>query len=90
MKDKNALLWFDDNPGRSIEDKIGQAAHRYRMKHSVQPNVCYVHPSVLSDNSKVKKVGDVRVAALPTVLVHHFWIGIEGPRKVEAVQGRLP
>lgn len=79
---KEGLLWYDDNPGRNLADKISQAARRYRQKYGVEPNLCYVHPSALSDNSdnKVKKVGEVRVASRPTVLVHHLWIGVEGER----------
>lgn len=86
------LLWFDDNPGRDLTDKISQAAQRYRQKYGAEPDVCYVHPSALSDNDngKVKKVGDVRIAPWPTVLVHYLWIGVEEKRdSVKAVQGRL-
>jgi len=75
----SGLVWYSDDPGKSLADKIGQAAKRYRKKHGEQPDVCYVHPSSLSDNdnAKVKTVGNVRVSSLPTVLVHHFWIGVE-------------
>lgn len=87
------LLWFCDDPSKSLTDKITQAARRHRKKYGVQPDVCYVHPSALSGNSdsKVKKVGEVRVVARASVLVHHFWIGVEERRKrrVKAVQGRL-
>lgn len=83
FKNDTGLLWFDASPGRDLADKIGQAARRYRQKYGVEPNLCYVHPSALSDGDKVKKVGEVRVSSRPTVLVHHFWIG------VEAVQEKL-
>jgi hypothetical protein len=84
---KEGLLWYCDNPGRDLADKIGQAAQRHEKKYGVPANMCYVHPSALSDGPR--KVGNMRVAALHTVLVHHFFIGVEGPRKVEAVQERL-
>jgi len=74
---KWGLLWHDDSPDRDLTDKVGQAARRYRKKYGAAPDVCYVHPSALSDNGQVKKVGEVRVEARPTVLVHHFWVGQE-------------
>ncbi len=86
---KKGLLYYDDNPGRDLAEKVGQAAARYRRKYGAAPDVCYVHPSALSDN-KVKNVGGVRVASRSTVLVHHFWVGVEEKRRqVDAVQGRL-
>lgn len=80
---QTGLLWYSDHPGKSLADKIGQAARRYRQKHGTSPDVCYVHPSALSGNNKLKKVGDVHVSSSPTVLVHHFWIGEEN-KKVPA------
>jgi len=82
---KVGLLWYDDNPGRDLAEKVGRAARRYRQKFGTSPDVCYVHPSALNDNAstklsasgRVRKVGEVRVAPLPTVLQHHFWLGQE-------------
>jgi len=70
------LLWYDDSPGRDLSEKIGQAARRYKQKCGAPPNVCYVHPSALV-GSNVKVVGEVRVLSRRTVLLHHFWIGVE-------------
>lgn len=75
------LLWYDDNPGRNLADKVGQAARRYQQKFGAPPNVCYVHPSALDGNGKARKFGNVRVAPLPSVLRHHFWIGREEQRR---------
>jgi hypothetical protein len=72
---KEGLLWYDDNPGRDLADKIGQAACRYKQKFGASPDVCFVHPSVLDDDGKVDKVGAVRVSSRSTVLRHHFWVG---------------
>lgn len=84
FKNDTGLLWFDPSPIRDLTDKIGQAARRHRQKYGVEPNLCYVHPSALSDNEKpIRRVGDVKVSGRSTVLVHHFWIGID------KMQGRL-
>jgi len=77
---KEGLLWYDDS-GRDLADKVGQAARRYRKKFGAPPDACYVHPSALKGNGKVKDVGGVRVMALPSVLRHHFWLGREGKRR---------
>ena len=71
------MLWYDDDPKRALPEKVSRAAKRYRQKYGSAPNVCYVHPLVLENNGEVKKVGQVRVASLPSVLRHHFWLGQE-------------
>ena len=79
---REALLWYDGNPGRDLAEKIGPAARRYRQKFGISPNICYVHRSMLQppdseDNGKMEKVGGVRVLSLPTVLRNHLWLGRE-------------
>jgi len=75
---KVGLLWFDDDPARDLAQKVGRAARHYRQKFGRRPNVCYVHPSLLNGGSR--RVGGVKVAPLPSVLRHHFWIGEEDGR----------
>ncbi|HLF27197.1 MAG TPA: hypothetical protein VJG32_12750 [Anaerolineae bacterium] len=41
---REGLLWFDDDPRRRIDEKVQQAAARYRQKFGVTPDVCYVNP----------------------------------------------
>ncbi|MDY6875127.1 MAG: hypothetical protein SWK90_02835 [Chloroflexota bacterium] len=79
---KVGLLWYDDNPGRDLAEKIGRAARRYRQKFGTSPNICYVHRSVQASqgevgNGNVRKLGGVRISPSPTVLRHHFWLGRE-------------
>jgi hypothetical protein len=72
---REGLLWFDNDPHRDLSQKVGRAAQHYRRKFGRQPNVCYVHPSLL--NGGPRKVDGVQVAGLPSVLKHHFWVGEE-------------
>jgi hypothetical protein len=85
---KVGLLWYDDDPGRDLAEKIGRAAQRYRRKFGAPPNVCYVHPSAISSltsnggngeaaSTSPRQVGGLHVASLPSVLQHHFWLGQE-------------
>jgi hypothetical protein len=71
------LLWFDNDPRRDLKEKITRAAKHYRKKHGIPPNVCHVHKSALSDNGKTTKIGQIRVEASPTALLHHLWLGQE-------------
>lgn len=73
---KAGLLWFDDSD-RVLAEKVVQAARRHREKYGDHANMCYVHPAALGGEGP-QTVGRIRVAALPNVLRHHFWIGQEG------------
>ena len=83
---REGLLWYDDNPGRDLAEKIAPAVRRYRRKFGTAPNVCYVHASTLAaasepgGNGHEREVGGVLVASLPSVLRHHFWLGREEKR----------
>ncbi|MBN1401426.1 MAG: hypothetical protein JXA74_11355 [Anaerolineae bacterium] len=68
------MLWFDDSSGRSLAHKVEQAAHYYQTKYGAPPNVCYVHPSCLSDESP--SLETIKILASGYVLPHHFWIGV--------------
>lgn len=72
---KEGLLWYDDDPERALAEKIARAAQHYRQKFGAAPDTCYVHPSALS--GKTQQVGKLRIAALPSVLRYHFWLGRE-------------
>ena len=71
---KTGLLWYDDNPHRTLQKKIARAAARHTQKYGHVPNVCYIHPS---HGNGLNKVGPVQVKTLHTVLPYHFWIGQE-------------
>lgn len=71
------LLWYDGDPRTDLLDKVAAAARRHRKKYGTEPDLCYVHPSVLSNTTKIRLVGGVRVASKHNVLVNHFWIGVD-------------
>jgi len=76
------LLWFDDTPGRTLEEKISQAATRYQIKYGHPATMCFVHPSMLGD---VVNVGRIQVNGLRTVLPHHLWLGVGTEGKAKTV-----
>ncbi|RMF41854.1 MAG: hypothetical protein D6755_12175 [Anaerolineae bacterium] len=69
------MLWFDNTPGRSLKEKIEQAAAYYQKKYGEHPNLCFVHPSMMNDENS--SPGGMEVRTAPTVLPHHFWMGVE-------------
>jgi len=78
------LLWYDSDPKRALEDKIGPAVERYREKYGRWPNTCYVHPQIVGDQAGQESglacrlhrpEAVIRVVSAPNVLLHHFWLG---------------
>jgi len=55
------LLWYDDDPQRTLEAKIGRAADRYREKYGRLPDTCYVHPQAMA--AQVPLGGEIDGAA---------------------------
>jgi hypothetical protein len=76
---KIGLLWFDDDSERVIEEKVEQAARRYREKFGHAANTCYVNPISLQGNGDLGDeflCGSVKVILAPKILPHHFWLGV--------------
>ena len=84
------LLWYDDDPRRGLEDKLGRAAQRYREKYGRWPNTCFVHPNALVDHlgqdlrvacSGRQRRSKIRVVSAPNILLHHYWLGESSDHK---------
>lgn len=72
---KEGLLWYDDDPGRDLAEKVARAVLRYQQKFGAMPTVCYVHPSAVNGGGQVAEIAGVHVEPLLSVLRHHFWVG---------------
>ena len=79
------MLWFDNDSKTELNAKVTRAATYYQHKYGKAPNMCYVHPSMLTRNASVVEAavqaGSVEVRGLSTVLPNHFWIGISAQEK---------
>lgn len=71
---QEGLLWFDDNPHRTMTDKLARAVQRYQQKYGHNPDVCYVNPAPL--NGQDLSTDTVKVVPAKSVLPYHFWLGI--------------
>lgn len=77
---KIGMLWFDNDPSVTLENKIARAVAYYIKKNGHAPTICYLHTSMLSDappseSNKHRKSEILEVRAVAWVLPNHFWIG---------------
>ncbi|UCD41553.1 MAG: hypothetical protein JSV69_13440 [Chloroflexota bacterium] len=76
------MLWFDNDNKSDLPTKVDRAATYYRGKYGVQPNICFVHPSMAGNSNPDKskkssiKSGGIEVRLTKSVIPHHFWIGV--------------
>jgi len=45
---KIGMLWFDNDPSRSLDAKVARAVDFYRNKYGKIATLCFVHPSMLA------------------------------------------
>lgn len=83
------MLWSDDDERRSLVEKVARAAEYFRNKYGEQPTVCYVHPSLLPAGVETTAAG-MRLLPSKSVLVNHFWLGVNSARDVQAVGEARP
>ncbi len=72
---KQGLVWYDNDPKKSLDDKLSEAAHRYKEKFGVEPNVCYIHPSHY--DAQRATIAKMRMIRAPQVLPNHLWLEAE-------------
>ena len=72
---KSGLLWYDGEKGKSLSEKIEQAAKRYQEKFGVEPNTCFVNPKTLTDEKQIKH-GRIRIETSNSIQLNHIWLGV--------------
>lgn len=78
------MLWFDNDPKLDLRNKVQKAADYYKNKYGQEPNLCFVHPSMIPEVKT--EAGSVSVCSNSTMLPHHFWIGVHQPEESNPVQ----
>jgi hypothetical protein len=68
------MLWFDNDPKSDLFSKVARAAAYYQKKYGQEPNLCFVHPSMIPD--KETHAGTIDVCSNSTIIPNHFWIGV--------------
>lgn len=70
------MLWFDNDSKVDLAARIQRAAFYYRNKYGRTPNLCFVHPSMLSATPVNTNGSGIEVRTTRSVLPNHFWLGI--------------
>jgi hypothetical protein len=80
---KIGMLWFDNDPKTDLTTKIQEAAAYYHKKYAAQPDLCYVHPSMVA----VKPASNgIEVRTARDVMPNHIWIGVHEDRAAQQQQ----
>ncbi len=71
------MLWYDDDPKRSLEEKLARAIEYMRRKYGQVPELCFVHPSATSGRpgeQPIVTVDGMKIKLAPQrrVLRNHF------------------
>lgn len=74
------MLWFDNDPKDDLASKVDRAATYYNKKYGKSPDLCFVHPSMVSEAKQ--KANGIEIRSSGQVLPHHFWIGVNGKEPV--------
>ena len=69
------MLWFDNDPKSDLSSKVLKAVNYYRNKYGEEPNLCFVHPSMVPEGED--KADGIEICSNNTILPHHFWIGVQ-------------
>ncbi|OGO39052.1 MAG: hypothetical protein A2Z03_06285 [Chloroflexi bacterium RBG_16_56_8] len=72
---KQGLLWYDNDPKKSLEAKLIEAANRYKEKFGSEPTVCYINPTQIE--AQRSGYGKVKVVSAARVSPNHLWLEIE-------------
>jgi hypothetical protein len=81
------MLWFDDDPRKTLETKIEQAVARYSAKYGRAPNACYVNPTATPANSIHE---GLHIITARTVRPNYLWLGIEDSARATTEKGGSP
>ncbi len=67
------MLWFDNDAKADLAAKIRRASAYYQAKYGREPNLCFVHPTMLP--TAAPDAG-VEIRTTRSVLPNHFWLGV--------------
>jgi hypothetical protein len=75
------MLWFD-NSQTKFEIKVEKACDYYHKKYGRNPDLCLVHPSMLTEDQMKKRqfeIEKLKIVVRPyrPVLPGHIWVVLE-------------
>ena len=72
------MLWYDNDPKRTLRERVIGGIEAYYAKFQEWPNMCYVSAKQWSQEMEFDltyRGAEVSVITAPNVLIGHFWIG---------------
>lgn len=67
------MLWFDDDPKRTLDQKIQRAADYYLGKYGQPATLCHLNPIYFDGKHTAVTL---RLVPNKSVLRNHFWLGV--------------
>jgi hypothetical protein len=71
----SGMLWYDNRPEGSLEERLLPAVEYYRNKYGRAPTLCLVNQSMMQGMRG--RIDGITVKAYGPMLPKHFWIGVE-------------
>jgi len=74
------MMWFDNDPKKTLDAKVLQAADYYRHKYGHSPDICLVNPGSLGQNGAQAEpllAGKIIIKPFRSVMPGHLWIGVD-------------
>lgn len=73
------MLWLDADRTRPLTEKVKRAAQYYEDKYGRLPTHCVVNQNMLAEEIKID---EIKVSPARTVLMNHFWLGVETKEQI--------
>jgi len=70
-----AMLWYDDDIDRTLEERVKLAVASYKARYKFIPNLAYVHPT--EHPGGICIFDEVEVRATRSILPSYIWIGFK-------------
>ena len=71
------MLWFDNSPKVSLDEKIRKAANYYEDKYGERPRLCLINPKTAPYTiPEGTKIAGIQVRLNRAVAINNFWMGM--------------
>jgi hypothetical protein len=73
------VLWYDDNPKKTVSTKIDEAVVRFTERYGRQPEVCMLNEIDFAPGEQVSPAHapKLRVMHTKSVPTNYFWVGCD-------------
>ena len=90
---QTGMLWFDNDKGRRLKEKVREACSYYEDKYGQKPDQCVVHADMLEAGDT--EMEGVRVTGSRKMQRNHLWVGCKEelrqagkPARIRTAAGR--